>query len=408
MRFVQGWCSIDPAGDADGKFGDFKKNGGQIIDVILKVVEPAPLVENGKLYRIKNRCKDLSYLYATDNDHSNRGDENGAYLSSTKRVIEGCQFLKSENEYDYKACEIRCDNATLADAGSVWKFEEAANGWKIKNMNNGSYIGATRNGSYVKFVKESDKAATFSITESGDYVALYSADYNNGTNNNLHASGAGLMIWNASSTASHWTIEPAEELVVKLNAYANNDDRGGKNDGSYASLYLPFDVTFDSNEISVNTVKVQGTSAILEAQKTLPANSGVIVKGNGDAYTFGIPGTVSESLSDNQLSGTNVDLALDGNNYDDYYVLGKDTDGVLGLRTPSSSVAKIPANRAYLPASTGGSVNALRFDLGETTAIENVVAEKDNAPIYDLTGRRVLNTAKGGIYIQNGKKFIVK
>ena len=39
MRFTQDWCSIDPAGDADGKFGDFKSNGGQIIDVLLEVVE---------------------------------------------------------------------------------------------------------------------------------------------------------------------------------------------------------------------------------------------------------------------------------------------------------------------------------------------------------------------------------
>ena len=39
MRFVQDWCSIDPNGDSDGKFGDFKGNGGQIIDVMLEVVE---------------------------------------------------------------------------------------------------------------------------------------------------------------------------------------------------------------------------------------------------------------------------------------------------------------------------------------------------------------------------------
>ena len=39
MRVKQDWCNIDPAGDADGKFEDFKTNGGQIIDVILEVVE---------------------------------------------------------------------------------------------------------------------------------------------------------------------------------------------------------------------------------------------------------------------------------------------------------------------------------------------------------------------------------
>ena len=39
MRFVQTWCSIDPNGDADGKFGDFKANGDQIVDVLLEVTD---------------------------------------------------------------------------------------------------------------------------------------------------------------------------------------------------------------------------------------------------------------------------------------------------------------------------------------------------------------------------------
>ena len=37
IRFVQDWCSINPNGDSDGKFGDFMGNGGQIIDVMLEV-----------------------------------------------------------------------------------------------------------------------------------------------------------------------------------------------------------------------------------------------------------------------------------------------------------------------------------------------------------------------------------
>ncbi|MBO5864959.1 MAG: hypothetical protein J6Q73_02775 [Bacteroidaceae bacterium] len=37
LRFKQDWCSIDPQGDADGKFGDFKQNGGQIFDLFLVV-----------------------------------------------------------------------------------------------------------------------------------------------------------------------------------------------------------------------------------------------------------------------------------------------------------------------------------------------------------------------------------
>ncbi len=53
MRIKQDWCNIDPAGDADGKFGDFKANGGQIIDVLLKVAYPTGINEvkgeNGKV-----------------------------------------------------------------------------------------------------------------------------------------------------------------------------------------------------------------------------------------------------------------------------------------------------------------------------------------------------------------------
>jgi hypothetical protein len=63
--------------------------------------------------------------------------------------------------------------------------------------------------------------------------------------------------------------------------------------------------------------------------------------------------------------------------------------------------------KAYLPKTT--EAKTLRFNFGgETTAIDAVEVENANAPIYDLSGRRVLSTVKGGIYIQNGKKFIVK
>ena len=42
------------------------------------------------------------------------------------------------------------------------------------------------------------------------------------------------------------------------------------------------------------------------------------------------------------------------------------------------------------------------------TAIDGVDAEAENAEIYDLTGRRVKEITKGGIYIINGKKAMVK
>ena len=64
--------------------------------------------------------------------------------------------------------------------------------------------------------------------------------------------------------------------------------------------------------------------------------------------------------------------------------------------------------KAYLPKT--GLAATLRFNFGgNTTAIESVLIGADaNAPIYDLSGRRVNNAVKGGIYIVNGKKVYIK
>jgi hypothetical protein len=52
----------------------------------------------------------------------------------------------------------------------------------------------------------------------------------------------------------------------------------------------------------------------------------------------------------------------------------------------------------------------ISFDfMKAATAIWRVQeAEADHAPWYDLQGRRVSAPTRPGIYIRNGKKFIVK
>ena len=48
------------------------------------------------------------------------------------------------------------------------------------------------------------------------------------------------------------------------------------------------------------------------------------------------------------------------------------------------------------------------WTIGNDAGIETVTGENGNATIYDLTGRKVENITKAGIYIVNGKKQIVK
>ena len=69
-------------------------------------------------------------------------------------------------------------------------------------------------------------------------------------------------------------------------------------------------------------------------------------------------------------------------------------------------------NKSYLIVG-GGGTNSKAFTLtlgGESTGLQTIGNDlwNNNAPIYDLSGRRVMNPVKGSIYIQNGRKFINK
>ena len=67
-------------------------------------------------------------------------------------------------------------------------------------------------------------------------------------------------------------------------------------------------------------------------------------------------------------------------------------------------------NKAYLTLDTADGEQAISMNFGgNVTGINQIVnAEQNNAPVYDLTGRRVVRTVKGGLYIKGGNKFIAR
>ncbi len=85
------------------------------------------------------------------------------------------------------------------------------------------------------------------------------------------------------------------------------------------------------------------------------------------------------------------------------------TSGELGFFTPDNPITTIAANKAFIANNGTLQSVALKFG-GATTGIGNAIGTtaEDNAPVYDLSGRRVAQPAKGGVYIKGGRKFIVK
>ena len=157
-----------------------------------------------------------------------------------------------------------------------------------------------------------------------------------------------------------------------------------------------------------------GTIATKEITGAIPANTGVLLRGDaGEAYTITASSETPEAISDNALvavtEATHVDQT-DGD-YTNFMMKGGKFIKIAASSNPDD---KLPANRAYLPIltsalSTIGS-NSIEVKWDEETSISNVngngnVNHKD--AWYSLDGRKLNGIpAKGGVYINNGKKVV--
>lgn len=226
------------------------------------------------------------------------------------------------------------------------------------------------------------------------------------TSNNDKVTSLGT--WQKKSNGACFLfLEP--EFTVNLNT---NDNLVA----SFATLALPFDFKVASS--NTNDAKLYsgaynastGTLDMTAVEGVVPASAGVVIKSDSKATSIVLTAnakSTATALTGNQLVGTTEEIAF--SNLTDKLVFGVTTQNHVGFYAAGGSAA-LPANRAYLPTSVLGGEKAVAMNFGgDVTGINAVVkADKANAAIYDLTGRRVTRTVKGGLYIQNGSKFVAR
>lgn len=222
------------------------------------------------------------------------------------------------------------------------------------------------------------------------------------------ASGTSIDTWRKRSNGACFLfLEP--EFTVNLNT---NDNLVA----SFATLALPFDFKVASS--NTNDAKLYsgaynastGTLDMTAVEGVVPASAGVVIKSDSKATSIVLTAntkSAATALTGNQLVGTTEEIAF--SELTDKLVFGVTAQNHVGFYAAGGSDA-LPANRAYLPTSVLGGENAVAMNFGgNVTGINAVVkADKANAAIYDLTGRRVTRTVKGGLYIQNGSKFVAR
>lgn len=285
------------------------------------------------------------------------------------------------------------NGATYTDASAT----ESNNLWKVYG---GDIIGQPNNVTDVN--KEELKAKAFVLRHStvgeGDNY-LNPGGISSGTNIGVY--------YKKSNGTCFLFLEP--EFTVKLNTTDNLV-------ASFATLALPFDfkvASSNTNDAKLYSGAYNATTRTLDmtaVEDVVPASAGVVIKSDSKAANIVLTAnakSAATTLTDNQLVGTTEEIAF--SELTDKLVFGVTTQNHVGFYAAGGSAA-LPANRAYLPTSVLGGEKAVAMNFGgDVTGINAVVkADKANAAIYDLTGRRVTRTVKGGLYIQNGSKFVAR
>ena len=211
--------------------------------------------------------------------------------------------------------------------------------------------------------------------------------------------GERMVGWEANSDASRWYVIPATDVEIDMTT---------QGDKKYASAYLPFGVSNVAGATAyTGALNAEKNAIDMTATTAVPANTGFVLVGTEDKATLTI-GEATAIAGENVLTGTNTGIAFaEATPKANYLVFGVNA-GNVGFYTPSSSVPSIPANKAYINASEISN-QAIALNFGNTVTGINaatLVKGENNAPIYDLSGRRVWAPVKGGLYIQNGKKLV--
>lgn len=337
-------------------------------------------------------------------------------------TIEEGKYYRLYNHANKKIMRVDPTNNTIMDysedaneaksIGSVVTFKSIPDEpGRYRMMIEGKTFGkATTSNNVVLQEDNSDAKGSFIVSHVGTKFKFRNITSSTPRYSYIHCNDGKVVGWEANNGgASWWYVVPATDVEIAM-AEVN-----GKR---YASAYLPFSVnTVNGAQAYVGELNDAKNVLDMTAVNGVPANNGFVLVGNAEKATLTI-GDADALTITNALTGSNVKVALEtttgsGNNATvtdpraEYLVFGTNA-GNVGFYKPSATNNTIAANKAFIAASsltTGEGAIAMNFG-GNITGINNAVVASENAPIFDLSGRRVVKAVKGGVYIQNGKKFV--
>ena len=203
-----------------------------------------------------------------------------------------------------------------------------------------------------------------------------------------------------------WIMQPVDDvnpLMVEMDEQLIDVDAN-----YYTTMFteFPYELKDGVEAYYIDAVN-EGVAHLTQIEGKVPAMTGVILRSKSAAAVSNVVIPVDEevaAIEGNLLKGTCLPMEAENVSVMKRAAEGETANIVMGKANA------VEANQCYIDTPEDGS-NVIIAAAGEApadpTAIQAATIARQASPIYDLQGRRVMNPTKG-LYIQNGKKAIVK
>ena len=247
-----------------------------------------------------------------------------------------------------------------------------------------------------------------------------------------------FQVWKNSDMTEHQTVkeitldENSDNIVEEAKNVNVTLKRTLVGDGDWNTLCVPFTLTeaqtkaaFGADVELRELESVAGNTLTFKKVNSVTANVPCLIKLSEayakDTYTFTGVNTVAAKVDDFGSDKVNAAISFIGiyssKDVTEWATEGKDYVAYLGANNTffkAKAGTKMKAFRAFfvIPENTPASAVKAVID-GNATGIEDLVIDgvKANGRVYNLNGQYVGNSLNGlqsGIYIQNGKKIVIK
>lgn len=331
--------------------------------------------EDGKVYRIYAKWDNGVKYYAVN--AAGKTYTTGVLSHTTDGTSTWIAQKLGDNQYNFVA--------TKADDNSIFTYKQPSATTTVTTI----------------YTKPTNKGIIGQINLRANNATTNILMYKDGSKMDQYQNGT-------TSTSGDWSSEwffeevPTSEFAGQPVNFAESTDNN-----NYATLNLPYASKLPEGVTAYKAGNVVDNDLNIivykNAGEVLPANTPVLLTADAAVEKTFAPAPYAAA----EVTGFKGTLAATAVTDANVYILSKNGGETVKFFALDETNNTINANKAYLVVPAAGA-QALNFNFGNITGIQNAAVEgvNANAPLFDLSGRRVVKAVKGGIYIQNGKKFV--